>query len=281
MTTAAAPVRTQDGPRLATDLVFDVGFHEGEDTRYYLRKGLRVVAFEAHPGLLEAAERRFAAEIADGRLVLVGGAITDGPAEYTHSLMSFWGTTESDRAERNEVLGQSIPVTVPAVRFGECLREHGVPHVLKIDIEASDMLCLEPLRDVPPEERPRYVSIEAETDRWAGFVEQLDALCDLGYARFALVQQGDIGGSVGPIRTRDGRTIPYRFDMNSCGPFGEDLREPWVDRRAVLRRYRRILPALQLANAVDRIPLALPARHVAAQLAGRPLPGWYDLHAAR
>ena len=32
-----------------SDLIYDVGFHQGEDTAYYLKKGFRVVAFEAHP----------------------------------------------------------------------------------------------------------------------------------------------------------------------------------------------------------------------------------------
>ena len=31
------------------DLIFDVGLHRGEDTEFYLKKGFRVVAFEANP----------------------------------------------------------------------------------------------------------------------------------------------------------------------------------------------------------------------------------------
>ena len=33
------------------DLVYDVGMHKGEDTEFYLRKGFRVIAFEADPDL--------------------------------------------------------------------------------------------------------------------------------------------------------------------------------------------------------------------------------------
>jgi hypothetical protein len=32
---------------LHPDLIFDVGFHRGEDTDFYLKKGFRVVAVEA------------------------------------------------------------------------------------------------------------------------------------------------------------------------------------------------------------------------------------------
>jgi FkbM family methyltransferase len=272
-------------PELVPDLVFDVGLFRGEDTVYYLRKGLRVVAFEAHPQLVDAARERFGAEIADGRLQIVPGAITARPQDpvtfYTHSRIAAWGTTELDRAARNEVMGESVAVTVPGVDFAACLRDYGVPHYLKIDIEAADMLCLEALYDIEPQQRPPYVSIEAESETWSGVVRQFSVLERLGYSRFAIVQQGDIGGRVGRVMTRDGRTIPYRFEMFSSGPFGEDLAGPWLGKREAMRRYRRILPALLAAHAFDHLPKGTEIRYVVAALVGRPLPGWFDIHAAR
>jgi FkbM family methyltransferase len=272
-------------PELVPDLVFDVGFHMGEDTAYYLRKGFRVVGVEAHPHLVATARREFAAELADGRLHIVSGAITakgEGSLTfYTHSRMSSWGTTEPTRADRNEVMGPSVPVTVPAVDFAACLREYGVPYYLKIDIEAADMLCLEALFDVEPEQRPRYASIEGESESWSGLVRQFDTLERLGYTRFAIVQQATIGGRVGRITTRDGSTIPYCFRVHSSGPFGEDLTAPWLDKRAALRRYRRILPALVVAHAFDWLPKGLEIRYLTSALLGRPLPGWFDIHAVR
>jgi FkbM family methyltransferase len=267
------------------DLVFDVGFHRGEDTVYYLRKGFRVVAFEAHPALIDTARRELAGEIADGRLQIVSGAVTaKGQGSltfYTHSRMSSWGTTEPRRAGRNKVMGASVPVTVPAVEFAACLREYGVPHYLKIDIEASDMLCLEALFDVEPEQRPHYASIEGESETWSGVVRQFDTLERLGYTRFAIVQQATIGGRVGRITTRDGSIIPYCFKIDSSGPFGEDLAGPWLHRREALRRYRRVLLTLIVGHAFDWLPKGLEIRYLASALAGRPLPGWFDIHAAR
>jgi FkbM family methyltransferase len=280
---AVQPARARR--KLVPDLVFDVGMHRGEDTGYYLRKGFRVVAFEAHPELVDAARGRFAAAIADGRLLIVSGAITsedrDSLSFYVHPRLSSWSTTARQRASRNEVMGESVEVTVPAVDFAACLRTHGVPHYLKIDIEAADMLCLEALLDVEPEQRPHYASIEAESGTWSAVVRQFDTLERLGYTRFAIVQQGTIGGRVGRIRTRDGRTVPYCFENHSSGPFGDDLGGPWVDKREALRRYRRILAALIAAHAFDQLPKGTEIRYVAAALVGRPLPGWFDLHAAR
>ena len=39
------------------DLIYDVGFHQGEDTAFYLKKGFLVVAFEAHPRLRKTVGR--------------------------------------------------------------------------------------------------------------------------------------------------------------------------------------------------------------------------------
>lgn len=45
------------------DLVYDVGMNRGEDTEFYLKKGYRVVGFEADPLLVDQCRKRFAAEL--------------------------------------------------------------------------------------------------------------------------------------------------------------------------------------------------------------------------
>ena len=187
------------------------------------------------------------------------------------------------RSSRNDVLGPRVELTVPAVDFARCLREHGVPYYLKIDIEGSDMLCLEALLDVEPEQRPRYTSIEAGQRIWSGVQRQFDLLERLGYTRFAVVQQAMMRRRYRRITTREGRSIPYRFEMLSSGPFGDDLRSSWLDKRAALRRYRWILPAERAACAFDRlVPKGMLIRFLVGLPVGRaPLPGWFDIHAAR
>ena len=41
-----------------SDLIYDIGMHEGEDSEFYLLKGFRVVAVEADPDLCQAAAER-------------------------------------------------------------------------------------------------------------------------------------------------------------------------------------------------------------------------------
>ncbi|MBI5395392.1 MAG: FkbM family methyltransferase [Verrucomicrobia bacterium] len=166
------------------DLIYDVGMHNGNDTAFYLHRGYRVVAIEADPTLVELARARFAAELAGGRLTLlnVGVATEEGRAD-------FWicdGKSEYnsfDKANATKRGHTAHAIEIPCRRFDNILREHGVPHYLKIDIECFDKLCVEALdaADLPP-----YVSLEV-MERG-----QIEALRRAGYDRFKLVRQDDL-----------------------------------------------------------------------------------------
>ena len=70
---------------MITDLVYDVGMNNGDDTAHYLHKGYRVVAIEADPTLIDAARERFADAIRSGRLQLVNAGV--GPRD---EVADFW-----------------------------------------------------------------------------------------------------------------------------------------------------------------------------------------------
>src|ERR1017187_2249171 len=104
-----------------TDLVFDVGMHNGDDTAYYLASGYEVVAVEANPNLCEAAGLRFATEIADGRLTVrnVGIAEAAGELDFWVSENSDWSSFHREHATRAETGASSI--RVPTITFSELL----------------------------------------------------------------------------------------------------------------------------------------------------------------
>lgn len=269
---------------LVEDLVYDVGAHKGEDSAYYLAKGYRVVAFEANAELVRACGRRFAAEIAAGRLTLVEGAITDSDAPtvrfYRHPL-STWGTTSDEMVSRNLMVAASEAVDVPAVNFADKLRETGIPSFMKIDIEGSDMLCLQALLEF--DVRPQSVSVESHKTDWSHIEAEFELLERLGYDRFAVVQQGDVGGRTLRTRKLDGSPLTFRFEQDSSGPFGADV-GPWVDRRGAIKRYKRVFLAYRLIGAKSLLRQTRIGRRlhgIALRRLKRPLPGWYDTHAAR
>jgi FkbM family methyltransferase len=261
------------------DLIYDVGAHLGEDSHFYLKLGYRVVAVEANPRLAAKLRNRFAAEMADGRLVLIEKAISQTAGEidfFINRNLSVWGTASPKWAERNRRAGApSDVVRVKAVPFAEVLREHGVPYYLKVDVEGADMLCVRALFELA--ERPDYISIESAQRRWQELVAEFDALQGLGYRRFKVVRQGR--HKPGLFRTRTGEKLDYRFGEDSSGPFGPHLEGPWLTRRQALARYRWIFLRYRLISG-DRLPGSLLRK--LPLVCGIPdLAGWYDTHAAR
>lgn len=45
------------------DLIYDIGLHQGQDTDFYLRKGFRVIAFEANPENAAFCRKKFSQAI--------------------------------------------------------------------------------------------------------------------------------------------------------------------------------------------------------------------------
>jgi hypothetical protein len=58
-----------------SDLIFDVGANNGDDTAAYLARGFRVIGVDANPILCEDMEKRFASDIRLGRAFIVNKAI--------------------------------------------------------------------------------------------------------------------------------------------------------------------------------------------------------------
>jgi FkbM family methyltransferase len=269
------------------DLIFDVGLHKGEDTDFYLKKGFKVVAFEAHPELIAHCKARFGDAIADGRLRIIEGAIAPRAAGerivfYMNLQISVLGTIDTTWAERNRMLGmRSVTVEVERVDIGKAFRTFGIPFYLKIDIESADHVVLDGLRQL--EGRPRYISIESEKVDFARLVAELNTLRDLGYRRFKPVQQASVSGTRIATTTVRGEPLEYVFEVSASGPFGDDLPGRWLSFNECIREYRRIFRLYRLFGdcSIFRnfrggpwLPWFL------GRLLRRPLPGWYDTHAS-
>jgi len=279
------------------DLIYDVGMHKGEDAEFYLRKGFRVVGFEADPDLAAFCRKRLKDFLDRGQLTLIEGAIVDPESIkaghkrvrfYKNRDVSVWGTVCADWAERNTKLGTSSTVTeVDAIHFADAIREHGVPYFMKIDIEGSDWLCINALTGF--EERPNYISIESDKTSFANIEREIEALVELGYSSFQAVEQGAIPALHSPPDpATEGKYVAQRFEEGSSGLFGSELDAQWRSRREILHQYRlirmgyfllgdegimngwRFWGAGKVRTAV-RLALGLFTRGA--------VPGWYDTHA--
>jgi len=254
---------------LQSDLIYDVGFHVGEDTEFYLKKGYRVVAVEANPELCARGQKRFADAIGDHRLTIVNRALAREAGELTfyRNVNTVWGTIDPSWAERNARRGApSEPIRVQATTMPSLLEEFGVPHYAKFDIEGLDLVGVEGLATV--DERPPYISIESEKDSFKALLHEFTVLTALGYGRFKIVPQS----SVPSQRTSD---VPHQFPEGSSGQFGEDAPGRWLTREAAIEAYKSIFFRYALVGDDPVAPRWM--RSLAWRLGLRN--DWYDTHA--
>jgi FkbM family methyltransferase len=267
-------------------LIFDVGMHIGEDTDFYLRKGFKVVSFEANPSLADVCKARFAKQISGGQLTIVEGAIAPkhlgDRIKFYESSASIWGTIEPKWVERNASMGASAKIVdVPRVDISEAFNRFGIPLYLKIDIEGADVYALDAVRELS--RKPKYISIEAEKVDFTKLVAELNNLRELGYQKFKIVQQETIPHTVINSSNLDGTPFQYRFEEQASGPFGDEIAQPWIDYSRAVEKYRSIFREYRLFG--DNSPLRrLKCGDVflrrLQRVIRRPLPGWYDTHGA-
>lgn len=257
------------------DLIYDVGLHNGADTRYYLAQGFRVVAVDANPSFIEHVSGELAAAAAAGRLRLVHAAIQlrDGDTVPLYlSNRSDWHSLDRRIAERDVPALEVVPV--PARRLDSLFAEYGTPVYCKIDIEGADPLALESLNTARGD-LPKFVSCEAEcaaTERWsdAQSLHTLDLMIALGYTRFKLVDQVSLRvlppgakfygerwqGADGLVKRLGWRASQwwnpdsryrmrlrqrhgFEFENDVTGPWGDQLEGEWVDADTARRMFLR------------------------------------------
>src|SRR5205809_494944 len=126
-------------PQAASDLIFDLGLHHGDDTDFYLRKGFRVVALEANPELCRLARQRFAVSLEDGHLTIVNKALDREAGRtatfYLRTDKDDWSSLDPEIAARGG--GALTPIEVETTTLDVLAAEHGVPHYLKVDLEGA------------------------------------------------------------------------------------------------------------------------------------------------
>jgi len=199
------------------ETIFDLGMHHGRDTRFYLDKGFRVIALEANPELVAAAETAFAPEIAEGRLVIVGCALWHAAGEHIPFFLNRekddWSSALRDWAEKGGHAAEEIEV--PTTTLAELLDSYATPHYVKCDIEGADEIMVRQL--LADRRRPAFVSVEAAS------AELLAFMLAAGYDRVQIVNQALLPWAEIPDPAREGRRVEVRFDGHMSGLFGHEL----------------------------------------------------------
>lgn len=265
-----------------SDLIYDVGLFDAADTEYYLFRGYKVVAMDANPLMIEKSRLRFAREIESQRLVLlnIGIGREHGTNVFWISDVAEWSSFDRGLASRHGTKHESVPVSV--MPFEKILEQYGTPHYLKIDVEGSDMICVEALKDrlMPP-----YLSVESECAADSAALPDNEATCmlellrDVDYRQFKLVSQYRLdavrsnpaaqyfrrlvnSAAYGRLRKAGLSKIAepftdvsrikrlgFNFCQGSSGPWGEDVPGGWMTfdkARSVYLRERRACRAAMM-----------------------------------
>jgi FkbM family methyltransferase len=205
-----------------TGLIYDFGMYNGDDVEYYLKKGYSVVAVEANPKFCAICEHRFAEHIKGGRLSVLNVALsaeTSGDVDfYVHKTHPVWSQLTAPSRELNEYQ----VIKVPQRKASAIVEEYGMPHYIKIDIEHMDAIILGDLFGAGI--KPDFISAEAHS------IRVFATLVTGGYSCFNLVDGPTVGSTYrnALIETTD-KPILHTFKDHSAGPYGEDIKSPWLD----------------------------------------------------
>ena len=253
-------------------LAFDIGFFNGDDAALLLMQGYRVVAIEANSDLVERGRVRFASALRSGQLVLLHQALARS-ADAIGVVQPFYVNRHNRQFSSFHKNVGCRPANWPAARPNmssvvgrDCDERHvrgescaalfatyGTPLLLKLDIEGSEVPCIEAL--LQGERRPSYLVME--TMPYARAKGVYATLRALGYDSFKWVDQTQLRGAGW------GET---------SGPFGEGARDCHLGYAwrpyASLQRWHRVADSLA-RRRTSEVPTDATGRGYA----------WADVHA--
>jgi FkbM family methyltransferase len=186
-------------------LVYDIGLHNGSDTRQYLEEGCRVIAIDANPAMCAAVVAEFRRYIDTGQLTILNCGVAERAERLEFWIcddVTEWSSFNREFASRNGARHHAVQVN--CVPIQDTLAQYGVPDYMKIDIEGNDKYCLAGLT---ADTRPRYISIEMDHDSGE---REIRCLYALGYRRFKVICQNNAWEQV-----NENRLWFYRLGPNS------------------------------------------------------------------
>lgn len=216
-------------------LMLDLGAHDGTDSAYYLHRGWKVVAVEAHPGLARGLTDMFHLCPLECRVVNRAISPEGKEARLYVSDKGLAGETHSifpDKVKRCEPEGY----TVPGTTVGKLFDLYGVPFYMKVDIEGADVLAMRQLhewskvgRNVPP----AYLSVELSWDHPEETLEIFSHLAYMGYDLFRLADQFNPEGIAKTVPLETSAHAYYTLhDMLADWFDGPPLEGHWFDLHA-------------------------------------------------
>jgi FkbM family methyltransferase len=206
---------------ISSDLIFDIGVSEGNDSAYYLSKGFRVVGVEADSVIFVGLAERFAEETNNGSLTLIKRAASDVSGNEITFLHNSVQQGISGTSKHPHVKDGYTEFTVQTLSWDDLVKAHGVPYYCKVDIEGQEKLFLKNI--IGFETLPTFFSVECHD------LTPVTLLYAIGYRKFKLVDQVPEGGFINPNPPLEGKYVEAPNWHHASGPFGKELPGEWLD----------------------------------------------------
>jgi len=245
-------------------LIYDIGVHDGHDSEFYLKKGFKVIGVEANPKLAEKLKIKLKSYIENDQFILVEKAISyvsgDEISFFINDDKDDWGTT-SPKWNRS-MDNRFVEIKVETINIEDMVDLYGMPYYMKIDIEGSDVLCLNSLINIGS--KPENLSIELLTfnnlvNEDVDHLEILRKLKELGYTNYKISDQSKNHVVDCPYPPLEGSYIDYRFNGLCSGLFGKELINGSISYDKLLNQYNEYFTEKK-SNGVFQHS------------------GWYDVH---
>lgn len=270
---------------MQNNLIYEVGFCDGEDTYFYLRNGYSVVAIDANPHVIYQAKISFQPYITSGSLRLVHRAISQYDKQtslFYISSNTLWSSLQKQNACRH--MSRAKCIHVKTTTLAAIFNKYGTPYYCKIDLEGAESLALESIAWANA--TPKYISVEVNYPnpiQSHKSTDTLQLLHKLGYTKFKLIDQEtlsilqhgvnfyqkqssllfkilsrainrlNIPSTKYSNRLRLANKFGYKFPYSASGPFGEDLDGEWLDYSSAMKLISyHIRSFYQLANNKGR-----------------------------
>ena len=177
------------------------------------------VAVEANPLLAKRITSKFSKDIEEGRLKIYNNCIVDNKVDdtvefYRHKTRS--GLSRFGKPLR--FLSDFEVINVEPITYQEIVAEVGAPYYVKIDLEGLDYMIYNSI--VKSGEIPMYISCENSTE----------------YMK-KLLTENSLFKSFNIISFYNYATIYEKDVRMSAGPFGNDIKSPWLDQKSILELY--------------------------------------------
>ena len=197
------------------NLIFDLGFLDGTDSKNYLDKGYKVIAVEANPDLVISVQKKHTDFYSNPDFGIYNKVISDKSKEivpfYVNEKRPEVSSLEKWIATQNYTQ-EVITENVESMTLHDLIFTFGVPYYIKVDVEGVDKIVAKQIYEL--EEKPRFVSFELNKD---DFIDIFYYMKKSGYTKYKLVNQ-------------------LNNPKNSSGDFGKYL-ENWLDYNTAFSNY--------------------------------------------